>query len=174
MKKLIGLTSLAAVLSFTSAASAVEAGQWYVRADAAYAATSSKKPTIISTSTTIASDSGLRFKGFIPSIGVGYNVTEEVRTDLVLGFPVSFKSNKNDDLGATSTSTKYKKAIELMANGYYDFNNSTGFTPYLMAGLGMERFTLSAPATVTNSNNGTTFTFSSKAKIRSFRSKKSC
>ena len=37
-----------------------------------------------------------------------------------------------------------EKKLGLMANAYYDFHNSSEFTPYVMAGVGLNRGTLEA------------------------------
>ena len=44
----------------------------------------------------------------------------------------------------TSTVKLKENKLGLMANAYYDFNNASEFTPYVMAGVGVTRGTLEA------------------------------
>jgi len=44
----------------------------------------------------------------------------------------------------TSTVNLKEKKLGLMANAYYDFNNASEFTPYVMAGVGVNRGSLEA------------------------------
>jgi opacity protein-like surface antigen len=72
----------------------------------------------------------------VMGLGLGYKVGENVRSDITFNYRPDFKYK-----GATgSWSGKQKiKAYNFMLNGFYDFANMGGFTPYIGAGIGMAR-----------------------------------
>ena len=101
-------------------------------------------------------------KGFIGNVGFGYALTNSVRTDFV--FKISYGQKVLEDISLTdpigaidnrtreingkytkskkasikrSTISIQEKKTIVMTNVYYDFNNFSEFTPYLMAGIGM-------------------------------------
>lgn len=80
--------------------------------------------------------------GFGFTGAVGYLVFPNIRTEV----EISFRRNEVDkDLSAIalgdcgSNCTSRQSSIGLMTNAYYDFHNSTRFTPYIGAGIGMMR-----------------------------------
>jgi opacity protein-like surface antigen len=67
--------------------------------------------------------------GTVPySIAVGTDVTPNVRAELETSFRRAGVSDGNID--------GHLKTWTVMANGYYDFNNTTPFTPYVTGGIG--------------------------------------
>ena len=113
-----------------------------------------------------------RLKGFAGDIGFGYALSDSVRTDVTINMSqgkknlkgitltnalgkvasgvYSDKDGKNyagvpgDAKLLTSTVNLKEKKLGLMANAYYDFNNASEFTPYVMAGVGVNRGSLEA------------------------------
>ena len=155
MKKIL-LTTVA-VAAFATSASAMEAGKMYMKANVGYnfsspsldAKLADGKNTALFTDTKSSS----RLKGFAGDIGFGYALSDSVRTDLTLSLSQGKKTlkdvklaNKIGDVEPTNkASVKLtEKKIGLMANAYYDFHNSSEFTPYVMAGIGLNRGTLEA------------------------------
>ena len=154
MKKIL-LTTVA-VAAFATGASAMEAGKMYMKANVGYnfsspsldAKLADGKSTALFTDTKLSS----RLKGFAGDIGFGYALSDSVRTDLTLSLSQGKKTLKNVKLAkkigevetTNKASVKPEKKIGLMANAYYDFHNSSEFTPYVMAGIGLNRGTLEA------------------------------
>lgn len=62
----------------------------------------------------------------MPSVGVGYQFTDNLRGDVTLGY----SKQSFDDLDVDV------RSWDMMANAYVDLGNYYGFTPYLGAGLG--------------------------------------
>ncbi len=115
-----------------------------------------------------------RLKGFAGDIGFGYALSDSIRTDVTLNMSQGKKTLKDVTLSntigkvskdaygkdgkyiakpATGTGTDglltskvslKEKKLGLMANAYYDFNNASEFTPYVMAGVGVSRGSLEA------------------------------
>jgi len=151
MKKIL-LTTIA-VAAFAQGASALEAGKMYARGDLGY-----QFPGF-----SIDGDKSNRLKGFAGDIGFGYALSDSVRTDVTLNLARPSKSLDGKKLTAAQynaevTNTKIKdskiakddsevttkaeakeKSMGLMFNAYYDFNNASEFTPYVMAGVGINR-----------------------------------
>lgn len=115
---------------------------------------------------------GNGLNGFAGDIGFGYTLSDNIRTDITLNMSQGKKSledvelNKSIgdvsnavfidkdgkaqnsiaqgfDLKKSSVDFKEQK-LGLMANVYYDFNNSSEFTPYVMSGIGAQRGSLEA------------------------------
>ena len=156
MKKIL-LTTIA-VAAFAQGASALEAGKMYMRADLGYNFSSPKlgdeiangKDTGAILKGTKASN---RLKGFAGDIGFGYALSDSIRTDVTLNISQGKKKLKDVTLtskvGDVDVKTPAKihlkeKKLGLMANAYYDFNNASEFTPYVMAGVGVNRGSLEA------------------------------
>ena len=161
MKKLL-LTTVA-VTAFATGASAMEAGKMYMRGDLGYQ---------------FKKYSDVKLKGFAGDIGFGYALSDNVRTDLTLNFSrpgktkkfaevdanmlkealddTSSKLDKTPDTGTKADlKTKIKaKNMGIMANAYYDFHNSSEFTPYLMAGIGVSRSSVEFKSSVNYKSGG--------------------
>ena len=113
-------------------------------------------------------------RGFAGDIGFGYALSDSIRTDVTINMSQGKKNLKNIEFSTdnfelnkigntysadektavakgtagakllnTTVNLKEKK-LGLMANVYYDFNNASEFTPYVMAGVGVTRGTLEA------------------------------
>ena len=154
MKKIL-LTTIA-VAAFAQGASALEAGKMYARGDLGYQFYS----------LSITDNKSDRLKGFAGDIGFGYALSDSVRTDVTLNFARPTKSLDGSKLTTAQYTTLTKKlaikdakvakdgsevtgkvkakekSMGLMANVYYDFNNASEFTPYVMAGVGVSRNSL--------------------------------
>jgi opacity protein-like surface antigen len=164
MKKIL-LTTVA-VAAFATGASAMEAGKMYMKSNVGYNFSSPSLDAKLAGSTANGlftnTKSSNRLKGFAGDIGFGYALSDSVRTDLTLSLSQGKKTLKDvkllkkiGDVESTN-SAKIKlteKKIGLMANAYYDFHNSSEFTPYVMAGVGLNRGTLEANI---NGDNGAT------------------
>ncbi len=160
MKKIL-LTTVA-VAAFTTGASAMEAGKMYMRGDLGYQ---------------FHKYSDIKLKGFAGDVGFGYALSDNVRTDVTLNFSKPTKTPKakidatefsklNTDYGITTAKTpdsssefnlksKIKaKNMSLMANAYYDFHNSSEFTPYVMAGVGVSRSSIEISPSVSYTSGG--------------------
>ena len=115
-----------------------------------------------------------KLKGFSGDIGFGYALSDSIRTDVTLNMSKGSKKLKDVELGTLVTNDKFgsietlkvvsttdmtitggtvalknsvslkEKKLGLMANAYYDFNNASEFTPYVMAGVGVSRGSLEA------------------------------
>lgn len=105
----------------------VEVGSgWYLRGDINYAVSANVRET--TTNGNNVWNNKFRLKNQVmPSIGIGYQFTDNLRGDLTAGY-IS-QSAKGFDGSA--------RVWDLMANAYYDIGNFGGFTPYLGGGLGM-------------------------------------
>ena len=164
MKKIL-LTTIA-VAAFAQGASALEAGKMYMRADLGYNFSSPKLGDKIATGKDKTdgifqkTSQSNRLKGFAGDIGFGYALSDSIRTDVTLNMSQGKKTLKDvtlsntigninkpatgtDGLLTSKVSLKEKK-LGLMANAYYDFNNASEFTPYVMAGVGVSRGSLEA------------------------------
>ena len=171
MKKIL-LTTVA-VAAFATGASAMEAGKMYMKANVGYNMSSPSLDSKLADGKTDGlfqnTKSSNRLKGFAGDIGFGYALSDSVRTDLTLSLSQGKKTLKDvklkdpgiGDVGSDKAA-KVKlteKKIGLMANAYYDFHNSSEFTPYVMAGVGLNRGTLEANI---NGYEGNTDTAKSK------------
>ncbi len=130
------------LVGFAVAANATEAGKMYVRGDLGYQIS---KYSDLSTKHTP--------KGFAGDVGFGYAISDSFRTDVTLNFSKPNKkwaglqvangeAAKKAAAGNTliNTNTKFKESkMGVMFNGYYDINTGSAFTPYVMAGIGYNR-----------------------------------
>ena len=104
----------------------VEVGSgWYLRGDIGYNI-SSKARLQAETPFGSASESFDLDKNVVPSIGIGYQFTDNLRGDVTFGY----SKQGFDDLDVDV------RSWDIMANAYVDLGNYSGFTPYLGAGLG--------------------------------------
>jgi opacity protein-like surface antigen len=114
-----------------------------------------------------------RLKGFAGDLGFGYALSDSIRTDVTINMSQGKKNLKNIEFSAdtiklnkigntysvdgktavaksdtaklqNTTFNLKEKKLGLMANAYYDFNNASEFTPYVMAGVGVNRGSLEA------------------------------
>ena len=147
MKKILLTTATVALLS--TSAFAMEAGKMYFRGDAGYQFSNLKNNLLGDTDSK-------KLKGFSGDIGFGYALSDSFRTDVTLNFSQGKGKQKADKLPTGGISYKIKndtKALDaeagtvtateknmgLLFNGYYDFHNSSAFTPYIMGGVGVNR-----------------------------------
>ena len=170
MKKIL-LTTVA-VAAFAQGASALEAGKMYARADLGYNFSSPKLGDKIANGKDTGAllkgtKQSNRLKGFAGDLGFGYALSDSIRTDVTINMSQGKKKLKDVELASTlgtvandvkAKDGKYdtagdlqksninlkEKKLGLMANAYYDFNNASEFTPYVMAGVGVNRGSLEA------------------------------
>ena len=175
MKKIL-LTTVA-VAAFATGASAMEAGKMYMKANVGYNMSSPSLDSKLADGKTGGlfqnTKSSNRLKGFAGDIGFGYALSDSVRTDLTLSLSQGKKTLKDvklsSNIGDVNNTNPAKvklteKKIGLMANAYYDFHNSSEFTPYVMAGVGLNRGTLEANI---NGDNGASTAVAKSATIKS-------
>ncbi len=129
--KIIALASIG--LLGAAAANAAEPGAFYVKGDVQYLHLSSPKMSIVgkdpkALTATIKSSN---MSGMGGNLGFGYNLCDDMRSDVTIGL----QKGKLKHQGYVISS----KNVNLMVNGYYDFNNSTKFTPFVFAGIGLSR-----------------------------------
>ncbi|MCO7738301.1 porin family protein [Brucella intermedia] len=104
----------------------VEVGSgWYLRGDIGYNI-SSKVKVQTETAFWSASQGYDLDKNVVPSVGVGYQFTDNLRGDVTFGY----SKQSFDDLDVDV------RSWDMMTNAYVDLGNYYGFTPYLGAGLG--------------------------------------
>jgi opacity protein-like surface antigen len=181
MKKILLTTTM--LVGFAVAANATEAGKMYVRGDLGYQIS---KCSNVSTKHTP--------KGFAGDVGFGYAISDSFRTDVTLNFSkpskkwagvqaVSGKAwnasyteingaaakNPVVDTDSINTNVKFKESkMGVMFNGYYDINTGSAFTPYVMAGVGYNRgsvtYTTSATVTTAASTKGENQSYPTKFK----------
>ncbi len=98
-------------------------GKTYLRLDTGYGFTKFKKGSFSE-----------HAEANILSGGVGYSVSDNVRAELQLYHNFGAEADKS----VTGGKEKYElKTTALFANAFYDIKNSSIFTPYVMAGLGI-------------------------------------
>lgn len=116
-------------------------GSWYIRGDVDYHKPDFRGADYITYGPgTKSFDSGELKGAFSLGGGVGYQVTNYLRTDLT--FDKWFKSDFTghtscDDCASTDTSNL--SALLLLANAYVDLGTYKGITPYIGAGIGGAR-----------------------------------
>lgn len=146
MKKTLLTTAAIAVLS--TSAFAEEAGKMYIIGNGGYQFSSYKNDLLGDTDAKC-------LKGIGGSVGFGYNLSDDVRADITFNFSrgrAEQKANTANSIEYSSDSTTKttlavgevevtdkRTNMGLMFNGYYDFHNSSAFTPYIMGGLGANR-----------------------------------
>lgn len=76
-------------------------------------------------------------RAWFSGIGIGYAFNSNIRTDLVLTNRYLYRFHATEDQGTDTVSTKQNFGnTSLMANLYYDFNNTSIITPYINFGIG--------------------------------------
>ncbi len=123
MKRLLVITA-AAVMS----SSVASAADYYASLSGLYGKGGYKH--IISANKT----SNTKPKGF--DVAVGTHITPETRAELAVGYLTGSISGDGTVDGFNMSEKLKHQTYSFMLNGYYDFNNSSAFTPYLMGGLG--------------------------------------
>ncbi|CAL7959423.1 exported hypothetical protein [Alphaproteobacteria bacterium] len=165
MKKfaiLLGTTVLSSVIA-VGAASAVEAGRFYIKGEANYnfattkittdvsqtaAAEGSKATKVIDNKEFTQNGKGVGFSG-----GLGCNVADQIRAEAA--FHYTNLSLKPDGSSSSSSELKSEEKPKvtswgILANAYYDLNNTGGFIPYVMAGVGYGKTNFKLPSTSDN------------------------
>lgn len=78
--------------------------------------------------------------GFLGLMSVGYGFSNGIRTELEGGYRNNkFENMKIGNMNSNSARGNFQ-TFSLMGNAYYDFNNSSRWTPYVGAGLGYAWF----------------------------------
>ncbi|WP_242217835.1 outer membrane protein [Shinella zoogloeoides] len=124
----------------------VETGGWYLRGDAGWSYNKLRGAHYFQGSNKVDQDfHTARLKGgFLIGGGVGYQITDHLRTDVTLDY--MFKSNFrgstkgecgfDSSLSCTSRDVASLTALSLLANAYVDIGHYGVFTPYVGAGIG--------------------------------------
>ncbi|WP_299999539.1 outer membrane protein [uncultured Cedecea sp.] len=82
---------------------------------------------------------------FSGGIAVGYDFNDQGKLPVRLELAAKFRGNAEgsqtltDEYGYSDTVKNKVRMDTYMVNGYYDFYNSSDFTPYLTAGVGLSR-----------------------------------
>jgi len=70
--------------------------------------------------------------------GIGYNITDALRTDLTVRYITSNAKTKKSLTSLEKEPWYVKRSgVEALVNITYDFNNSSPFTPFITGGIGM-------------------------------------
>lgn len=119
---------------------------WYLRGDVGYSFNKLRGAEYFqgSNSNLVDFDSASLRNGAIVGVGVGYQVTDYLRTDLTFDYLTSSKFRGSTVGGCgvlpagpcTSTDRSTMRAYSLMANAYVDLGTYGSITPYVGAGIG--------------------------------------
>ncbi|MGZ0750313.1 outer membrane protein [Kluyvera sichuanensis] len=147
MKKTLIASTIALLTTFAGAASASTGV--YVAGDLGTSIMSTRD---VNTTATV-SQTGLTepfsfdFKNknksvFGGGVAVGYDFYDQfqapVRVEVAAKFRGDAKNSQSFDVGSSSLELKNKVRMDTyMVNGYYDFRNASGFTPYVTTGIGL-------------------------------------
>ena len=134
MKKLTLITASIIAFSTAASASALESGAFYIKPVVSYdigdlkASATGTTPGGSSGSITVTESGSLKnAKGFRGGVGFGYNVTEDIRTDVTFtAGNIKKKDNKLDN-------------YSLLLAGYYNFMSGSSVSPYISLGVGLGR-----------------------------------
>ncbi len=165
MKKLSMILAILAVSLMLTGVAFAENGGFYGSIKAGGSFLDATKST--STNSTDATGSSSKFKddsGYALGAAVGYNWMDmdmPIRTELEYMYHSDFKFQAED---SNSTLTDKINLQTLMLNAYWDFYNSTAFTPYINGGVGFawvkEKFSTTAgTAALTAPDDHTTTNF---------------
>lgn len=145
-KKILAMVLAAAAMSSASLAQAKETVKIKPAASTAAKSTASKSNVSKTGNMYLRADLGYGVAGFktngfkenakgtILSGGFGYNAAPNVRAELQLYHNLGSEAKKS----VTNGKKKFEQqTTAVLANVYYDFNNDTRFTPYVMAGAGV-------------------------------------
>ena len=80
---------------------------------------------------------------FGAKIAIGTMVVKNVRAEIEYGYYSKFASSDTHWGSETTWWTGDTQINTFMVNAYYDFNNSSKFTPYVVAGIGMAKVKIS-------------------------------
>ncbi|CAL7959426.1 exported hypothetical protein [Alphaproteobacteria bacterium] len=169
---LLGTTVLSSAI-VAGTASAAEAGRFYARGEVNYnfAGKATTKDGVSITAkgkteshTTETKDKN-NSKGIGFGAGIGYNVTDQIRTEAMFQYAtLKPKVDKDSD----SKKQPKIKSFGLLLNAYYDINNTGSFIPYVMGGIGYGRTKLDIPTEVLDAKyRETTWKFSEVLKPKS-------
>lgn len=124
--KTLRIISAAALASFIASSALAASGDVYARMDAGYALGQAKF--------TGSAQQNVIINGFAGNLGLGYCITDEIRTDVNFGFtPAHSIKIKNSTLAGNNLRMSSSTA---MLNGYYDFTGAE-IIPYVTLGAGM-------------------------------------
>jgi len=161
MKKTLLATSVASLFAVASA-NALETGSFYLKPIVGYSIGEVKMDFAGTVETDPVSGTGVttnindknkikNAKGFKGGIAFGYNISEDLRTDLTIGYS-KIKKDKIKQTNPTAGSTKQDimtaglngtdfatTSYQAMVSGYYHFTPDSSFSPYVTAGLGVGR-----------------------------------
>lgn len=140
--RLLSYSAIAAGLA--SSAYAAGADQFYFKGAVGYGINKGKTQEYENGKKVKAqeADKGVRAKGVILEAALGYHVSDEFRAELGL---IHSLKHKVVAVQKNATAEEKKEAKKnapshsftaLMVNGYYDFNNTSDFTPYIGVGVG--------------------------------------
>jgi len=128
MKKLA--FSAFALLSLVSVAKAAPAGTFEIKYRLAYLDTANKSDAFSALGIDFAADAVSVESKLIPEIDLAYNITDNLSTELVLTIP-----QKHDvhlaGVGSLGTLEHLPPTLSLV----YEFNNESGFVPYVSGGV---------------------------------------
>lgn len=148
MKKLT-LVAASALALLASTASALESGAFYIKPVVSYNIGDIKNSFTYpgnsgsatpSTKTDTAKTHNA--KGFRGGVGFGYNISEELRTDVTFTAGQIKKKKASGTINSTAYVDKatYKMdGYNILVNGYYHFATGNTCSPYIGAGVGIGR-----------------------------------
>ena len=90
------------------------------------------------------------------NLGVGYNISDYVRTDI----NIQYRNLKYNHSNSEESAKQSTKNYAVFWNGYFDAKNSSIVTPYLTAGIGFSRI---SPSDVSHPMLHNTITYKGKA-----------
>lgn len=149
LKKITVATLVASSLELSSAASAqtLSAESLYFRAETGYSWSREARVRDRDLSATpyVCGDAACSMHGSTDDVGsswlfggaVGYRIRPNVRAELALGYRGGYGIGQTLSNGASLSADV--ASLNLMANGYYDFNIGSPLRPYVSGGLGWAR-----------------------------------
>ncbi len=85
-------------------------------------------------------DGGNVDDSYIVGGGIGYRFGPNFRTDFTIGYRGGYEISASENLGGTTVAASSDiTSWAALASAYYDFANSSRFTPYIGAGIGVAR-----------------------------------
>lgn len=146
MKKIVAVSTLSVLCAFASSASAKEGVYVSGKVGTSVVHVNGAKSKLIEEGEVIANPKvSSNNKGVLAGgIAVGYDFNAQhklpVRVELDATFRGNGSSNGHTVIEDFSDDARLKnrvKADTYMLNGYYDFHNTSAFTPYISAGMGL-------------------------------------